>query len=68
MDDVNVAKFASYVKQAGEQVQFIVITHRRGTMKRRMCSTGVTMQEEGVSKLLQIDVAQAEQEILQQKA
>ncbi len=64
LDDVNVAKYAAYVKRAGKKTQFIVITHRRGTMESADVLYGVTMQEEGVSKLLQIDVAQAEQEIL----
>ncbi len=54
LDDVNVARFATYLKNYLEQSQFIVITHRRGTMESANILYGVTMQEKGVSKLLSL--------------
>ena len=54
LDDVNVARFATYLKNYLEQSQFIVITHRRGTMEAANIMYGVTMQEKGVSKLLSL--------------
>lgn len=58
LDDVNVYKFASYLKQLSDKTQFIVITHRRGTMEQADILYGVTMQEEGVSKLLRMPAGQ----------
>ncbi len=52
LDDVNVARFAQYVRNMTDNTQFILITHRRGTMEEADIMYGVTMQEEGVSKLL----------------
>lgn len=57
LDDVNVDRFAAYLKKMDENTQFIVITHRRGTMEQADMLYGVTMQEEGVSKLLQLERA-----------
>ena len=54
LDDVNVARFATYLKNYLDQSQFIVITHRRGTMESANIMYGVTMQEKGVSKLLSL--------------
>lgn len=62
LDDVNVDKFASYVKQLKKRTQFIVITHRRGTMEQADMLYGVTMQEDGVSKLLSLNVAELEKD------
>lgn len=56
LDDVNVARFATYLKNYTEQTQFIVITHRRGTMEATNILYGVTMQEKGVSKLLSLHI------------
>ncbi|MBQ7976902.1 MAG: chromosome segregation protein SMC, partial [Clostridia bacterium] len=50
----NVARFATYLKNYLDQSQFIVITHRRGTMEAANILYGVTMQEKGVSKLLSL--------------
>ncbi len=61
LDDVNVSRFATYLKNYVEQTQFIIITHRRGTMEAANILYGVTMQEKGVSKLLSLhfdDVAE----------
>ena len=58
LDDVNVNKYAAYVRSISKNTQFILITHRRGTMEEADVLYGVTMQEEGVSKLLKLDVAE----------
>ncbi|MBE7030335.1 MAG: chromosome segregation protein SMC [Ruminococcaceae bacterium] len=54
LDDVNVYRFADYVKKYSGKTQFIVVTHRRGTMEAADIMYGVTMQEKGVSKLLKL--------------
>ena len=56
LDDVNVARYAHYLRSMSGRTQFIVITHRRGTMEEADVLYGVTMQEDGVSKLLRLDV------------
>ncbi len=61
LDDRNVERFASYLHNLSEKTQFIVITHRRGTMESSDVLYGVTMQEQGVSKLLRLDLNQMEQ-------
>ncbi len=58
LDDVNVARYASYVRRMTEKTQFILITHRRGTMEEADMLYGVTMQEKGVSKLLELKTAE----------
>lgn len=58
LDDVNVARYASYVRRMTENTQFILITHRRGTMEEADMLYGVTMQEKGVSKLLELKTAE----------
>ena len=52
LDDINVSRFAKYIKKYSKQTQFIVITHRKGTMEVASSVYGVTMQEYGVSKLV----------------
>lgn len=54
LDDVNVDRFAQYVRSMTNKTQFILITHRRGTMEEADVLYGVTMQDEGVSKLLEL--------------
>ena len=56
LDDVNVARYAQYLRRISNRTQFIVITHRRGTMEAADVLYGVTMQEDGVSKLLRLDL------------
>ncbi len=56
LDDVNVSRFATYLKNYIDNSQFIVITHRRGTMEAANILYGVTMQEKGVSKLLSLQI------------
>ena len=61
LDDRNVERFASYLRNLSEKTQFIVITHRRGTMEASDVLYGVTMQEQGISKLLRLDLNQMEE-------
>ncbi len=61
LDDRNVERFASYLHNLSQKTQFIVITHRRGTMESSDVLYGVTMQEQGVSKLLRLDLNQMEE-------
>ncbi len=63
LDDVNVAKFASKLRDFCSKTQFIVITHRRGTMEEADVLYGVTMQERGISKLLTINVNEMERQL-----
>ena len=56
LDDVNVVRYAQYLRRICDKTQFIVITHRRGTMEAADILYGVTMQEDGVSKLLRLDL------------
>lgn len=64
LDDVNVARFASYLRNISQRSQIAVITHRRGTMEEADRLYGVTMQEKGVSRLLQLNIDEIEQKIL----
>ena len=61
LDDRNVERFAKYLRNLSQKTQFIVITHRRGTMEASDVLYGVTMQEQGVSKLLRLDLNQMEE-------
>jgi len=61
LDDRNVERFSSYLRNLSQKTQFIVITHRRGTMEASDVLYGVTMQEQGVSKLLRLDLNQMEE-------
>ncbi|MCP3026151.1 chromosome segregation protein SMC [Halobacillus sp. A5] len=54
LDEANVNRFAKFLKEFSEQTQFIVITHRKGTMEESDVLYGVTMQESGVSKLVSV--------------
>ncbi len=56
LDDVNVTRFASYLRHYCSTTQFVCITHRRGTMEEADVLYGVTMPEQGISKLLTINV------------
>ena len=58
LDDVNVYRFAEYLKKFSKETQFLVITHRKGTMEAANTVYGVTMEENGVSKLLSMKLAQ----------
>ena len=61
LDDRNVERYANYLHNLSKKTQFIVITHRRGTMEASDVLYGVTMQEQGVSKLLRLDLNQMEE-------
>ena len=63
LDDANVTRFARYLRQMADKTQFIVITHRRGTMEEADVLYGVTMQEQGVSRILTINLNDVEQEL-----
>ena len=52
LDDVNVYRYAEYLKKFAQNTQFLVITHRKGTMEAADSVYGVTMEESGISKLL----------------
>ena len=54
LDDINVTRYANYVRSMTDNTQFILITHRRGTMDEADILYGVTMQEKGVSKMLEL--------------
>ena len=60
LDDANVVRFAQYLRRISGKTQFIVITHRRGTMEAADILYGVTMQEDGISKLLRLDLEQVD--------
>lgn len=63
LDDVNVTRYAQYLRRICKNTQFIAITHRRGTMEEADVLYGVTMQEEGVSKLLELRVSEIEKKL-----
>ena len=63
LDDVNVQRYAKYIRKLTDFTQFIVITHRRGTMEEADMLYGVTMQEQGVSRLLMLNLAEAEKRL-----
>ncbi len=63
LDDRNVERFAGYLRGFSGKTQFIVITHRRGTMEAADVLYGVTMQEQGISKILHLDLNQMEQQL-----
>ena len=56
-------RFAAYLRRMNANTQFVVITHRRGTMEEADILYGVTMQEEGVSKLLEMKPTELEQKL-----
>ena len=64
LDDVNVSRFATYLKNYIDQTQFIIITHRRGTMEAANILYGITMQEKGVSKLLSLHIDDVSDEMV----
>ena len=67
LDDINVDRFADYMKRSGFATQFICVTHRRGTMEAADMLYGVTMQEKGITKLIELNVAELEKTLLQNK-
>ena len=63
LDEANVIRYAEYMRSMCTKTQFIVITHRRGTMEEADHIYGVTMQEKGVSKIIELDLEQAQRSI-----
>ena len=63
LDDVNVDRYAQYLRKMSVNTQFIAITHRRGTMEEADVLYGVTMQEKGISTLLELRTAQMAEEL-----
>ena len=63
LDDVNVTRFAAYLRRMSPKTQYIAITHRRGTMEAADVLYGVTMQEKGVSKILRLPVDEVEEKL-----
>ena len=63
LDEANVTRFASYMRRMADKSQLVVITHRRGTMEEADVLYGVTMQEQGVSRVLDVDLEEAERSI-----
>ncbi|MCL2563966.1 MAG: chromosome segregation protein SMC [Oscillospiraceae bacterium] len=60
LDEANVLRFAEYMRNLSHRTQFITITHRRGTMEEADMLYGVTMQERGVSRVIHVDLEEAE--------
>lgn len=63
LDDVNVVRFGEYLRRHSSETQFIVITHRRGSMESADRLYGVTMQEKGISSFLKVDVDEVEKKL-----
>ena len=63
LDDINVDRFADYMRSSEFSTQFICVTHRRGTMEAADMLYGVTMQEKGVTKLLELNVSELEKKL-----
>ena len=63
LDEANVIRYAEYMRRMCDRTQFIIITHRRGTMEEADHLYGVTMQEKGVSKIIELDLDQAQRSV-----
>jgi len=63
LDEANVSRYASYMRRMADKTQFLVITHRRGTMEEADMLYGVTMQEKGVSSVIELDLEKAQRTI-----
>lgn len=61
LDDANVSRYAKYIKHLSETTQFIVITHRKGTMEEADTLYGITMQEQGISKMVSVSLKEADE-------
>ncbi|MBQ4158892.1 MAG: hypothetical protein IJD86_12245, partial [Clostridia bacterium] len=59
LDDANIDNFAEYLKTYSTKTQFVVVTHRKGTMSRCDALYGVSMEEKGVSKMMSVKLADA---------
>ena len=63
LDEANVSRFAEYMRRMAGKTQFLVITHRRGTMEEADVLYGVTMQEKGVSTVIELDLEEAQKTV-----
>ena len=63
LDEENVSRTAQYTRRFSDKTQFLIITHRRGTMENADVLFGVTMKEKGVSKVLRLDLEEAKKTI-----
>lgn len=63
LDDINLNKFADYIRSHSEKTQYIVITHRRGTMERADTLYGVTMHQKGISDYIKLNLSKLEESI-----
>ena len=63
LDEANVNRFADYMRRMSDKTQFLVITHRRGTMEEADMLYGVTMQEKGVSTVVELDLESAKKTV-----
>ena len=64
LDEANVIRYSKYLKKFSEKTQFIVITHRKGTMEGADVLYGITMQESGVSKLISVKISEVPEEAI----
>jgi len=60
---VNLARFADYVRVHSDKTQYILITHRRGTMERADTLYGVTMRKKGISEYIRLDISELEEKM-----
>ncbi len=67
LDEANVIRFAEYLKKLSDKTQFILITHKRNTMEQADYLYGVTMQRNGISNIISLDIEEAERELLKEK-
>ena len=58
LDDANIDNFAQYLKNYSQKTQFVVVTHRKGTMERCDALYGVAMEEKGVSKMISVQLTE----------
>ena len=65
LDEVNVKKYAQYLKRFTDSTQFVLVTHRRSAMEEANVLYGVTMQEDGISKLLKMEQVDIENAVAQ---
>ena len=63
LDEANVANFADYLKQYSHDTQFIVVTHRKGTMERCDALYGVAMEEKGVSRMVSVQLSELQKQL-----
>ena len=67
LDETNAIRFAEYLRKLSDKTQFILITHKRNTMEQADYLYGVTMQRNGISNILSLDIEEAERELLKEK-